>query len=93
MGIPLNGTAVLTLTVRDQNQQPQDPGAVLVTYRDPSGAKTGPTGTGVIKDSVGNYHYALTVTLSGRWLVKFTGTGAFSGASHDIEVICDPSQL
>lgn len=93
MGIPVGGTAILTLTVRDQVQSPQDPGAVLVTYRDPAGTKTGPTSAGVIKDSVGNYHFPLVLTIAGRWLAKFTGTGVFAGASHDAEIVCDPSQL
>lgn len=93
MSIPVGGTAILNLTVRDQNQVPQDPAAVLITFRDPSGAKTGPTATGVVKDSVGNYHYSLSLTIAGRWLAKFTGTGTFAGASPDIEIVCDPSQL
>ena len=93
MGIPIGGTAVLTLTVRDQNQTPQDPATVLITYRDPAGNKTGPTAAGVIKDSVGNYHFQLALTLAGRWLAKFTGTGTFAGASPDIEIVCNPSQL
>lgn len=93
MGIPVGGTAFLTLEVRDQDKTPQDPGQVLITYKDPTGAKTGPTTAGVIKDSVGNYHFALPLTKAGRWLAKFTGTGTFAGASSDTEIICDPSQL
>lgn len=93
MHIPIGGTAFLTLTVRDQTQAPQDPGSVLVTFRDPTGTKTGPTAAGVVRDSMGNYHYALFLNLAGRWVARFTGTGAFAGASPDTEIICDPSQL
>lgn len=93
MSIPLGGTAVLTLTVRDQNQAAQDPSTVLITYRDPAGTKTGLTASGVVRDSAGNYHFQLALTIAGRWLAKFTGTGTYAGASPDIEIMCDPSQL
>lgn len=93
MGIPVGGTAILTLTVRDQTQAAQNPGAVLITFKDPSGAKTGPTSAGVVNDSTGNYHYPLVLTIAGRWVARFTGTGVFAGASHDVEIMCDPSQL
>ena len=94
MGIPVGGSAVLTLLVKDQNQNPQDPtGGVLVTYKDPTGAKTGPSSAGVVKDSQGNYHFVLSLTIPGRWVAKFTGSGTYAGASPDVEIDCDPSQL
>lgn len=92
MGIPVGGQAVITLEVKDQNQQDQDPGSLSVVYQDPTGTKT-TTSAGITKDSVGNYHYGLVLSIPGRWLFRFVGAGVYQGASNTIEVDCDPSPL
>lgn len=65
----------LTVTFTDLTTQlPADPGTVVVTIYDPSGATITPAPT-VVKDSVGNYHADLTNTAApGVYRFKWVGT-------------------
>jgi hypothetical protein len=56
-----------------------DPTAVTVTIKDPAGVITTPAN---VKDSVGNYHYDLGVTLAGTYWYTFSGTGACQASSQ-----------
>jgi hypothetical protein len=51
-----------------------DPTTIVLTIKDPAGTITTPTVPA--KDSVGNYHYDLPVTLAGTWWHTWAGTGA-----------------
>ncbi len=55
-----------------------DPTVVQAQYADPNGMVTTVTPA---KDGVGVYHYDLTLTLSGTWTYRFTGTGGLTAAT------------
>lgn len=52
---------------------PADPSAVVLRVRAPDGTVATPT---PVHDSLGVWHYDLTVTASGIWRYRWEGTGA-----------------
>ena len=62
-----------------------DPTAVSLTYKDPAGTlKTLVYGTdnALVKDSTGNYHADINVTLNGTWTYRWFSTGTGQAASE-----------
>jgi hypothetical protein len=59
-----------------------DPTTVALKYKNPGGGIATKTYAlaEVIKDSTGNYHYDVDVTLAGRWFYRFEGAGALVAA-------------
>ena len=66
-----------------------DPTAVELTYKDPSGILTTLVyGVGAIsKDSVGNYHADINVTLAGTWTYRWFSTGTGQAASEGLFLV------
>jgi len=63
-----------------------DPTTVQGRFRDPSGAITTyvfGTGSELVKDSTGNYHFELSTTASGEWRYRGEGTGAVQAAAEN----------
>jgi hypothetical protein len=62
-----------------------DPTAVSLFVKPPTGAVVTYTlsGSQVVKDSVGNYHYDLLANLIGNWTYKWQGAGAIQVTSPD----------
>lgn len=59
-----------------------DPTTVTVMVQDPTGSKVTYT-TGIVRDSIGVYHFNLLLTKSGTWVYKFKGSGGLNAASVD----------
>ncbi len=62
-----------------------DPTTVTVRVKTPSGAERSyvyGTDAGVIRDSLGNFHFDLDLTESGDWYYRWIGTGACVAASE-----------
>jgi len=62
-----------------------DPTTVEVHYRNPAGTvttKVHVTDAEVVKDSVGNYHIDIDITVSGRWYSRWEGDGAAVAAEE-----------
>jgi hypothetical protein len=61
-----------------------DPTTVTLKVQSPAGTETTYTYalTEVTKGSVGNYYKDLTITLPGRWVYRWIGTGAVVAASE-----------
>jgi hypothetical protein len=59
------------------NGTPADPTTVTLQVKDPTKTMTSYTYAlaQVVKDSVGNYHYDVTPTVSGTWFYGWTSTG------------------
>ena len=61
-----------------------DPTVVTLKLRDPVGTETPLVygGGQVIRDSLGVYHCDLTLSVPGKWFVRWTGTGAIVAADE-----------
>lgn len=68
-----------------------DPTDVALEYWDPRGTKSTKTYAlaEVVKDSTGNYHYDVDVSVVGRWFYKYSGTGTLvaAGAKTAFQVV------
>lgn len=72
----VGGEATLTAKFYNKAGALADPTAVTVQIKPPSGATvTYTTASGIVKDSVGVYHYDLALTKAGSWGYRFIGTG------------------
>ena len=69
-----------TVTFTSVTGTPTNPTTVTVTVQDPTGAETSPAAT---SDGSGVYHVDVDATMSGRWLVRFVGTGNVVAAVED----------
>jgi hypothetical protein len=58
-----------------------DPTTIVLTIKDPAGAITTPTVPA--KDSTGNYHYDLSVTLAGTYWYTWAGTGTCQASTQN----------
>ena len=68
-----------------------DPSSVICYVIDPNGVKNTYTGAQIIRDSIGDYHIDLTLTVSGRWIYKWQGTGIATVTSPDIIIVVNQS--
>lgn len=62
-----------------------DPTTVTLKLRTPAGVQTSHlygTDPGVVKESVGLYHYDLPVSVSGKWVYRWEGTGDASAVEE-----------
>lgn len=61
-----------------------DPAEVTLKYRDPRGTIVTKTygAAEVTKDSTGNYHFDVDVSIPGRWFYRYEGTGALVAADE-----------
>lgn len=73
----------LSVTFEDaiNNLVPVDPSAVTLALTTPDGTVSNVSGSDIINDSVGKYHYDLTVTAAGLWIYRWQGTGAVIASS------------
>lgn len=70
----------------DINDVVTDPTTISVLVKDPTGTLTTyvyGVDANLIKDSVGNYHFDITPTVTGVWYYKFVGEGAVKAAEED----------
>jgi hypothetical protein len=65
----------LQAAFKDLNGNLVDPSTVEVVLSPPNADDTIVT-TGIIKDSVGNYHYDWIGTVKGNWTIRWQGLGA-----------------
>lgn len=70
----------LTFPFADANGVPTDPATIALSVQDPSGNDTEYTLAGLVKDSVGNYHLALTPATPGLWSWHVASTGPVQAA-------------
>lgn len=61
-----------------------DPGAVVATVKDPSGAESTPT---PVKDSTGKYHITFLTALAGVHYYGFSGSGGLTVAGQSAFVV------
>lgn len=61
-----------------------DPTDVVCKYRDPRGVSTTKRYSlaEVTKDSTGNYHVDVDLTIAGQWFYRFEGTGVVVAANE-----------
>ena len=72
-----------------------DPTTIKAMYKDPNNAITTliyGTDSALIKDSVGNYHVDIPVTIAGNYWYRFEGTGACVAANEG-EFVVSLSQI
>lgn len=67
-----------------------DPTTVTCKVKNPAGTEA--SYTAVTKDAVGQYHYDLTLTTPGAWVVRWVGAGAII-ASDEMNVYAQPSKF
>lgn len=67
-----------------------DPTTVTVMVKDPRGAVTSYT---AVKDSIGNYHYDLTVNTVGEWRYRFIGAGAGAVGAGENSLLVNKSNV
>lgn len=62
---------------------PADPGAITLEIEDPDGvvAEVEYPGT-ITKDSTGNYHYDVALSIAGYYNYRWVGTGAVAAAAQ-----------
>lgn len=94
--VPLGSQVRLTGTFTNLlTGLPADPTTVTLYVEQPGAATVTPYTTlnGVVKDSVGVYHYDLLLNLSGTWWWAWVGVGAIVAAQPDTEIIVGNSRL
>ena len=71
-----------------------DPTAVSFKFRKPDGVVTtwGVAVNQIVKDSDGNFHADLNITVKGVWIYKFIGTGAVQ-AVEEASLVVRPSLI
>jgi len=72
-----------------------DPTTVTLKVTPPSGVTVAYTWAAaqVIRDSVGAFHYDLSVTEAGQWFYRWEATGAASQAADNGEFMVEPSSF
>jgi uncharacterized protein YfaS (alpha-2-macroglobulin family) len=85
MAVYTKGAVVRLSAMFKQNNTPLDPSIVRVRIKDPNGKVTqyvyGNT-SDVIRESIGLYHYDLSLPQSGRWFYKFESSGNGQAAAE-----------
>lgn len=67
------------------NGNPVDPTTVTIILTDPSGVAT-TVSVGIVRDSVGAYHYDWTPQMAGVWTIRYQGSGAIVTANVPVSV-------
>jgi hypothetical protein len=90
----INGTAVTFTALVGPTGAPVDPTTLSFSSEDPTGTKAVVTwaGGGITRASVGNFSVTTLFNLSGRWLIRFVGTGN-AAVAFDGQVDVPPSPL
>jgi hypothetical protein len=85
----------LTASFVDDLGLPKDPDGVTLEIRDSSGAQATyvyGTDPGIVQDSIGSYHFDLSLTLAGTWVYRWQGTANPQTAAEG-QLIVQPSQI
>lgn len=73
------------MTFKDESDTDQDPTTVTGKFKDPAGNVTtyvDGTDTELVKDSIGNYHYDITLDEAGKWRYRGDGVGVVVAAGE-----------
>jgi hypothetical protein len=87
---PVGKTVRISGAFVDVNGAAVDPSTVTLAYKAPGGSRTTKTYAAgdVVKDSTGNYHYDLPLTVAGRWKYRWESTGpTTTQTDNEIRVI------
>ena len=71
-----------------------DPTTVMFRELDPSGNAADHVygvDVNVVKESVGNYYYILTLDEAGTWHYRWVCTGTYVGAEDNVVHVCAPA--
>ena len=86
--IPIQTQARLTATFTNAlTGALVDPTTVTLSLTDPGGNVSVVSGTDIVHDSTGIYHYDWTGNQAGNWTIRFQGTGTVVAASVPATVV------
>ena len=89
----IGNLVTVNITFKDANGDLVDPTVVTLEVRNPLGAEityTYGVDAGLIKDSVGNYHYDINANLAGLWVYLWSASGIGQSSNGGSFIVTDP---